>query len=68
MGSNWTPEQEFKCANDCEQSGCPGHKMKIEYHRGSDIVTVWVDGEPLYYFDDNRWSTMLELAHKGGGE
>lgn len=62
MGSNWSPERKYNCSTDCVQTGCPGHTMKIEYHRGSDIVMVWIDGEPSHYFDDNSFSALLELG------
>jgi hypothetical protein len=61
VGSNWTPEVEYRCSNDCDQSGCPSHKMKLEYHRGSDVVTLWVDGKPEHYFDDNGIAALKTL-------
>lgn len=33
-------EYEYKCFNDCRQTGCPGHQMKIIYETVSDMVSL----------------------------
>lgn len=68
MGSNYSEEVEFRCLNDCEQSGCPGHKMKLQLNRSTDTVTVWVDGEAQYSFDENTLAAICKLWDAGIGK
>ncbi len=51
---------EFHCANDCVQTGCPGHRLQLEYCISSDIVTVLVDDEHQEVFDDNRLAALVK--------
>ena len=60
MGSNWSPEVKYNCSSDCEQSGCPGHTMKIEYHRGSDTLSVFIDNKREHTFDDESIEALFK--------
>jgi len=33
-------DYEYKCFNDCIQTGCPGHRMQIIYETVSDTVIL----------------------------
>ena len=61
MGHNVTEEVEYHCSSDCDQSGCPGHKMRLSFCRSSDTVAVEIDGKPEYYFDDNSFAALKKL-------
>jgi hypothetical protein len=69
MSRHWTPFKEFRCANDCAQTGCPGHKMRLVY-MPSDHVVVEIDpdesarpgtGEWTYIFGEDVFATMVDL-------
>lgn len=58
----------YKCGNDCRQSGCPGHDLKIHYHHTSDTVTIYVDEEHYVTFDDVMFSRIVALDKWHEGE
>ena len=51
MSRHWTPGVPYRCVNDCKQSGCPGHIVKLRYEYSSDTLVVEVDGESEYTMD-----------------
>ena len=51
---------KFTCTCDCQQSGCPGHVLQIEYCCSSDTATVLVDGEIHTVFDDAKLAALVE--------
>lgn len=61
MGRNITDEVAYKCTNDCDMGGCPGHKMRLSFCRSSDTVAVEIDGKPEYYFCDNSFAALKKL-------
>lgn len=59
--SHWkSPEFEYECTNGCEMSGCPGHKLVLDFCRSTDIYSVLIDGKAEYYFDDNLLATIFK--------
>jgi hypothetical protein len=58
---------EYKCLNDCQQSGCPGHTLTFIADRSSDTYRFEIDdGKPDnfgYTFDENQWEAMLQVFH-----
>jgi hypothetical protein len=65
MGINIGPEIKYKCSNDCSQTGCPGHTMRMDDCRSSDVISFVIDGKPIIYLDENKWKAMrdAERAH-----
>lgn len=68
MGVNRGKEVEYRCGNDCEFSGCPGHKLIFISHRSSDVLSVEIDGKPGHYFDCSEWQAMMESYQSLAGE
>ena len=59
--SHWrSSEREYRCSGDCEQMGCPGHKLVLDFCRSTDIWSVIVDGKPHAYFDEAMFHQMIE--------
>jgi hypothetical protein len=52
---------DYRCLNDCQQTGCPGHTLVFERDLSSDIYRVHIDGEhtSTYVFDENMFRAML---------
>jgi hypothetical protein len=51
----------YQCVCDCTQTGCPKHKMRIAYHATSDTISVEIDGESAFVFDDNQLDAIVKL-------
>ena len=66
MSRSVSPWVEYKCFHDCSQRGCPGHKVRANYHNTSDILGFdfeWRTGEirqAEYLFDPDQWKAMTE--------
>jgi hypothetical protein len=53
----------YHCGNDCVQSGCPGHTMRLIYENCSDTVVLEIDGEHRWTMDEHgEFMTLLRLA------
>lgn len=65
MGTNIGPEVKYQCSNDCQINGCPGHTMRMDDSRSSDVISFAKDGETFIYLDENQWQAMqdAETAH-----
>ena len=65
MGTNIGPEVKYKCNNDCQQTGCPGHAMRMDDSRSSDVISFVKDGKTILWLDENEWQAMqdAEKAH-----
>lgn len=71
MSRHWSHFKEYHCANDCRQTGCPGHRMRLVYVNTSDQVIVQIDPtdddvrrcdpEQDYIFDDEQFDTMHDI-------
>lgn len=46
MSKFYGKEVTYKCFNDCQMSGCPGHTLKMVEHNGG--VYPIIDGEAEY--------------------
>jgi hypothetical protein len=64
MGKYYGPWVDYTCINDCQQSGCPGHKVRETVCRSSDVLSFEFDDGHVEYFDEERWKAMkaAELA------
>lgn len=63
MSHSIGPEVEYRCSSDCQQSGCPGHKIREVFDRSTDIYDFVIDGESRYLFDENCLAALLK-AHE----
>lgn len=54
-------ERSFHCSNDCVQTGCPGHVIKLTYNHTSDTVSVEQDGRNYTTFDRTQWRVLVNL-------
>lgn len=50
MTTSYGPKVSYKCFNDCVQTGCPGHTLRVKYHNTSDVM----------FFEDERGNTEAE--------
>lgn len=57
-------EKEYTCGNDCQQTGCPGHKMTVVMNCSVDIYEVIVDGKERELFDENYLHTLMDIIEK----
>jgi len=55
-----TIKQEYHCYNDCEQGGCPKHKMEVGYNSVSDDIEVHFNNRD-YYFNPTTLELFLKL-------
>jgi hypothetical protein len=55
---NSTPIK-YRCTDDCQMSGCPGHELVLTHNITTDHYEVRVDGEIRETFDDDRFHAML---------
>ena len=54
----------YKCSNDCQQAGCPGHTMRAYLNCSTDQYNFVIDeGTPNEWtdvIDENRYAAMIE--------
>lgn len=75
---NISIDYSYKCFNDCYQTGCPEHNMKLVYNTTSDMISLttighkdgngeWVN-DKSEVFDRNELTALAnawnELKHK----
>jgi hypothetical protein len=60
MSSSTTQWVEYRCANDCRQEGCPGHKVRATFSRTSDTYRFEFDDTEALVFDENRWAAICK--------
>lgn len=66
MGINKSKtEIHYNCINDCNQTGCPGHVLRMESSRTSDIITIFSDDTPLLFTDSNELSAIIDCYKNG---
>lgn len=56
---------EYRCLDDCRQEGCPGHKVRKNFQRSTDIIIFEFENKSTneitnLYFDSNQ----LAAIHK----
>jgi hypothetical protein len=56
-------EAKYRCANDCQQSGCPGHTMVVKLNCSTDQYNVTVDGDEAQQaiFDENYLHALVDV-------
>jgi len=57
-------EKEYRCSDDCIQSGCPGHKAKLEFNTVSQNYRFSNDNGQVVYFEHNELQTFLVLLKR----
>jgi hypothetical protein len=67
MSKSIGPEVEFRCSTDCQQTGCPGHKIREIFDRSTDIYTFEIDGRLAYHFDENVLFALLKAKELAEG-
>lgn len=55
-----TRQIRYRCSDDCEMSGCPGHVGELVYQSTSDAYTFTMNGRELD-FERGELDAMLEL-------
>lgn len=67
--STWNLETTYRCSDDCKQSGCPSHKLKLSYNNTSESFSLLADGKYVFGGDINLLESFLELLkHVGACE
>lgn len=60
MGNCKSEVHIFRHDNDCLMSGCPSHKLELNYQSTSDYYSIYIDGELLFGCDRSTMSTILK--------
>ncbi len=69
--SYWPTIATYTCYNDCVQSGCPGHTIKLkEKHGGLIVMFLEADGKTVESeyampFDYHLYIALSEIIQKG---
>ena len=53
--------RDLHCANDCRQTGCPGHMIELIYNHTSDTVTIMLDNAHYSTFDKAHWRALVNM-------
>ena len=63
MATNYGPPETYTCFTDCEQRGCPGHTLRVAWHRTSDILRTEELGKEGWkatrHFDRNELLAIM---------
>lgn len=54
-------ERKVNCLDDCKQSGCPGHVIRIDIHDTTGTGTYSKDGKEICTFDCNEAESLLQM-------
>jgi hypothetical protein len=54
-------ERNIRCLDDCRQSGCPGHVIRIEINDTVGIGTYLKDGEIKCIFDSIEAENLFDM-------
>jgi hypothetical protein len=49
---------DYRCTNDCQQTGCPGHRVREVFDRSSDVLSFEFDDGTVESWDTSRWAAM----------
>lgn len=60
-----TLKQNYRCSDDCVQSGCPSHEAVLEYMSVTDSYTFKSDRQEKY-FERGELEAFIELLDKMG--
>ena len=59
--STLVKEKKFRCFEDCRQSGCPTHLMRVEIQTTSEVLMVYIDDKKVFGADPNIFSTLIAI-------
>jgi hypothetical protein len=51
----------YKCSDDCVQSGCPSHELKLEFQSTSDSYQLIKEVGQGIYFESAELEAMIFL-------
>ena len=55
---------KYRCNNDCEMSGCKGHKLIGTLQTTNDVVIIKnEEGRHIYSGDMNQTNALLDILH-----
>ncbi len=56
--------QDYRCTDDCKQSGCPGHTATFSISHATDTYSIdWGNKEKIY-LDNAQMALLLQFAEK----
>jgi len=58
--ANCYRELTYRCYNDCEMNGCPGHKATLEFQSCSNAYHFNINGKDLY-FEQGALQALIDL-------
>ncbi len=53
--------RKYTCNDDCEQSGCHGHILKLEINNTAGVARLTSDNKELLWLDSNLASALFEI-------
>lgn len=59
--ANCIREKEYHCSDDCEMSGCPGHKGILNYQSVSDAYKFDNGKGEIKYFERGELEAFIQL-------
>lgn len=57
-------KKKIFCDNDCMQSGCPGHIIKLEIETTSSSAQYIKDDKLIFSMDSNEGIALFDLLNK----
>lgn len=65
--SSYKVTYKISCWNDCRQSGCPAHPIKIEANNTSNHLVYYKDDEIKFGMDFDELIAFVKEIHKMRG-
>lgn len=59
--SRWTKTQRYRCFNDCQMGGCPGHTLALHYYGVADTYTITSDEHEILCTNENVIEALMKL-------
>jgi hypothetical protein len=53
--------ENYRCDDDCEMGGCPGHIMEIVINNTAGVGTIKNDGKDVWTIDCNQARVLLKM-------
>lgn len=53
--------RKYRCLDDCEPSGCPGHTLTLKFQSVSNAYSFSLDGVTVYSPDRNELQAMVDI-------
>lgn len=57
-------EENYRCDDDCVQSGCPGHNMQLIINNTAGVGTLIIDGKQIHIFDRSSAASLHKIFNK----